>query len=186
MSTTTQYAVFDTPAGFCAIAWRGAGIAHFQLPDSTPEKAERNMRRRSPDAMPASPPPEIAAVIADARRYFAGETVDFSAVPLDLDGQEEFFRKIYAALRQVGWGETTTYGTLAKELGAGPEAARAVGQAMAKNPIPLIIPCHRVLAAGGKVGGFSAPGGAESKLKMLELEGVQVGPPPLAQQSLAF
>lgn len=186
MPSSTHYAVFETPAGFCAIAWRDAGIAHFQLPDSGPEKAERNMLRRIPGATPASPPPDIAAVIADAQRYFAGETVDFSAVPLDLDGQDDFFRRVYAVLRGVGWGHTTTYGTLAKELGAGPEAARAVGQAMAKNPIPLIIPCHRVLAAGGKVGGFSAPGGAESKLKMLELEGVAVGPPPPAQQSLAF
>jgi len=75
---------------------------------------------------------------------------------------------------------------LAKALGAGPEAARDVGQAMASNPVPLIIPCHRVLAAGGKVGGFSAPGGAHSKLKMLALEGNDLTPPPPAQQSLGF
>src|SRR5215468_1643274 len=94
------------------------------------------------------------------------------------------FERIYAAARQVGWGHTTTYGTLAKELGAGPEAARDVGQAMAKNPVALIIPCHRVLAAGGKVGGFSAPGGSAAKIRMLELEGV--GPPPPAQGSFDF
>ncbi|WP_037170968.1 MGMT family protein, partial [Rhizobium sp. Pop5] len=93
---------------------------------------------------------------------------------------------IYAAARRVGWGHTTTYGALAKELGVGPEAARDVGQAMAKNPVALIIPCHRVLAAGGKIGGFSAPGGSSSKARMLELEGVQLGPPPPAQQSLGF
>ena len=112
--------------------------------------------------------------------------VDLSAIRLDLEGQEELFRQIYAATRRVGWGHTTTYGALAKELGGGRETARDVGQAMAKNPVPLIIPCHRVLAAGGKVGGFSAPGGAATKISMLELEGVHVAPPQPVQQSLGF
>jgi methylated-DNA-[protein]-cysteine S-methyltransferase len=181
-----HFAVFETEAGFCAIGWTEAGIARFQLPDSTAVAAERNMLRKFPAARPSTPPPEVAAVIAAAQRYFAGEVVDFSDIALDLDGQDEFFRRIYAALRMVGYGKTTTYGTLAKELGAGPEVARDVGQAMAKNPIPLIIPCHRVLAAGNKVGGFSAPGGAHSKLKMLALEGIDLSPPPPAQQSLGF
>jgi methylated-DNA-[protein]-cysteine S-methyltransferase len=128
----------------------------------------------------------VATVIAAAQRYFAGEAVDFSDVAVDLDGQDDFFRRIYAATRALGYGQTSTYGTLAKELGAGPEAARDVGQAMAKNPVPLIIPCHRVLAAGGKVGGFSAPGGSNSKVKMLALEGIDLSPPPPAQQSLGF
>ena len=105
---------------------------------------------------------------------------------LDLGEQDPFFERVYAAARQVGWGRTTTYGALAKELGAGPEAARDVGQAMAKNPVALIIPCHRVLAAGGKVGGFSAPGGSAAKIRMLALEGVQVEPPRSAQQSFGF
>ena len=186
MNATHSYAVFETEAGFCAIGWSAAGIARFQLPDRDAATAERHMLRRLPAAHRDAPPPEIAAVIAAAQRYFAGETVDFSDVAVDLDGQDEFFRRIYAATRAVGYGQTTTYGTLAKELGAGPEVARDVGQAMAKNPVPLIIPCHRVLAAGGKVGGFSAPGGADSKVKMLALEGVDLSPPPPAQQSLGF
>jgi methylated-DNA-[protein]-cysteine S-methyltransferase len=86
----------------------------------------------------------------------------------------------------VGWGHTTTYGALAKEIGAGREGARDVGQAMAKNPVPLIIPCHRVLAAGGKIGGFSAPGGAAAKVRMLQLEGIRVAQPEAAQPSLPF
>jgi len=96
------------------------------------------------------------------------------------------FERIYAAARQVGWGHTTTYGALAKELDAGPEAARDVGQAMARNPVAVIIPCHRVLAAGGQVGGFSAPGGSAAKRRMLALEGVHLDPPPPAQQSFQF
>jgi methylated-DNA-[protein]-cysteine S-methyltransferase len=128
----------------------------------------------------------VIDVVAAAQRYFDGERTDFSDVKLDLDGQDTFFRQIYAAARQVEWGDTTTYGTLAKELGAGPETARDVGQAMASNPVPLIIPCHRVLAAGGKIGGFSAPGGEVAKRRMLELEGVRVAPPPPTQQSFKF
>ena len=181
-----RYAVFETEAGFCAIGWSAAGIARFQLPDRDAASAERHLLRRLPSAQRAAPPAEIAAVIAAAQRYFAGEAVDFSEVAVDLDGQDELFRRIYAATRALGYGQTSTYGTLAKELGAGPEAARDVGQAMAKNPVPLIIPCHRVLAAGGKVGGFSAPGGSNSKVKMLALEGIDLSPPPPAQQSLGF
>ena len=186
MDASHNYTVFETAAGFCAIAWSAAGIARFQLPDSNAAAAERNMLRRSPSARRETPPPNIAAVIAAAQRYFAGESVDFSEVAVDLDGQDEFFRRIYAAARALGYGQTSTYGTLAKELGAGPEAARDVGQAMAKNPVPLIIPCHRVLAAGNKVGGFSAPGGSDSKVKMLALEGIDLSPPPPAQQTLAL
>ena len=109
-----------------------------------------------------------------------------SGFKLDLGEQDPFFKKVYAAARRVGWGRTTTYGTLAMELGAGPEAARDVGQAMARNPVALIIPCHRVLAAGGKIGGFSAPGGSAAKIRMLALEGIDLEPRRLAQQSLGF
>jgi len=181
-----RYAIFDTQAGFCAIAWSESGIVRFQLPDKSAAAAERHILRRLPEAQPGTPPDSVAAVIAAAQRYFAGEKIDFTEVTVDLHGQDAFFKRIYDAARRVDWGNTTTYGTLAKELGAGPEAARDVGQAMAKNPVPLIIPCHRVLAAGGKVGGFSAPGGSTAKLRMLALEGNDLAPPPPAQQTLAF
>jgi methylated-DNA-[protein]-cysteine S-methyltransferase len=179
-----NYHVFDTAHGFCAIAWNGNGIARFQLPARSEEATERNILRRRPDAEPGTPPAEVVAVIESARRYFAGERIEFSDVTLDLDGQDEFFKRIYEALRRVGWGRTTSYGALARELGAEPQAARDVGIAMARNPVPLIIPCHRCLAAGNRLGGFSAPGGTQAKLRMLELEGVQIGPPPPAQASL--
>src|SRR5204863_7486566 len=114
-----------------------------------------------------------------------GERIDFDAIGLDLSSVEPFRRAIYDALREVAFGETVTYGELAKRVGANaPTAAQDVGVAMARNPVPLIIPCPRVLAAGGKLGGFSAPGGSASKVRMLELEGVRVGPPEPAQHSL--
>ena len=187
-----QYVVFETVRGFCGLAWNEVGISRFQLPANTAAATERNILRRVPDAQLGTPTPDISALITAVQRYFTGEAIDFSQVPLDLCGQEAFFAQIYAALRNIGWGHTTTYGALAKQLGAGPEAARDVGQAMAQNPVPLIIPCHRVLAAGGKVGGFSAPGGATSKVRMLELEGVRVEqaqparPAQKAQQSFGF
>lgn len=169
-----RYAVFETASGFCGVVWSDAGVSRFQLPTRSAEATGRLLLRRAPDAEPGEPPAEVAAAIAGARRYFEGEEVDFSGVALDLRGQEPFFRRVYEAARRVAWGRTTTYGALAKQLGEGPEAARDVGQAMAKNPVALIIPCHRVLAAGGKIGGFSAPGGAASKSRMLALEGVRV------------
>jgi len=181
-----NYHVFETAIGFCAIAWTDAGVARFQLPTKSAEAADRSMRRRAVGAEPGAPPEDVAAVVEAAKLYFAAEEIDFSQVRLDLAGEDAFVTRIYEALRRVGWGRTTTYGALAKEVGAGREAARDVGEAMAKNPAPLIIPCHRVLAAGGKIGGFSAPGGSKTKMRMLEMEGVRLGPPEAAQPSFSF
>jgi len=181
-----HYLIFETSGGFCGIAWNDVGITRFQLPTSNAEATERLLLRRIPGAEPAKPTAAVAEAVAAVKRYFSGEPTDFSAVKVDLAGQDAFFRQVYDAARQIGWGHTTTYGALAKQLGAGPEAARDVGQAMAKNPVALIIPCHRVLAAGNKIGGFSAPGGSTSKQRMLELEGVSLAPPKPVQQSLDF
>ena len=184
--TTHHYLVFETASGFCGIAWNNMGITRFQLPTRSAEATERILRRRVPGAEPGAPTLEVAEAVAAVKRYFEGEETDFSGFRLDLGEQDPLLERIYAAARRIGWGQTTTYGTLARELGAGPEAARDVGQAMAKNPVALIIPCHRVLAAGGKVGGFSAPGGSAAKIRMLELEGVHIEPPQPAQQSFGF
>jgi methylated-DNA-[protein]-cysteine S-methyltransferase len=184
--TPLHYSIFETAGGFCGIAWNNMGITRFQLPAKTAEAARRTLLRRVPGAEPGVPATEILEAIAAVKRYFEGEETDFSGFRLDLGEQDPFFKKIYAAARRVGWGHTTTYGTLARELGAGPEAARDVGQAMASNPVALIIPCHRVLAAGGKIGGFSAPGGSTAKLRMLALEGIHIAPPPPVQQSFEF
>jgi methylated-DNA-[protein]-cysteine S-methyltransferase len=181
-----RYLVFETAGGFCGIGWSELGVARFQLPTKSADATKRILLRRLPRAETGPTTPEVAEVVAAFQDYFRGEERDFSSVALDLDDQNTFFKEIYAAARRVRWGQTTTYGALARELGAPPEAARDVGQAMAKNPVPLIIPCHRVLAAGGKLGGFSAPGGSGAKIRMLELEGVRVGAPESAQRSFAF
>jgi methylated-DNA-[protein]-cysteine S-methyltransferase len=184
--TVHHYSIFATASGHVAIAWNMTGISSLRLPASSAEAAERSLLRRLPGAVRAEPPAEVAEVIGATRRYFDGEETDFSEVRVDLGEQEPLFARIYAVVRKLGWGQTTTYGTVAKDLGLGPEVARDVGRAMAMNPLPLIIPCHRVLAAGGKVGGFSAPGGADSKARMLAMEGFVMAQPETAQQGFAF
>jgi methylated-DNA-[protein]-cysteine S-methyltransferase len=181
-----QYLIFETASGFCGIAWNNVGITRFQLPSRNAATTERILRRRVPGAETGAPTPYVAEAVAAVQRYFEGEETDFSSFKLDLSGQDALFQRIYAAARQVGWGRTTTYGALAKQLGLGPEAARDVGQAMANNPVALIVPCHRVLAAGGKLGGFSAPGGSSTKARMLALEGIRVEPARSAQASFGF
>lgn len=174
MTVESEYSVFETVAGFAAIGWNAKGVDSFRLPAATAQEVERSLLRRLPGAQPAVPPPLVQAVIDDARRYFAGERVDFAGVFVDLGAQAPFFERVYDVVRQLGWGETATYGAIARTLDAGPEFARDVGQAMAANPVPLIIPCHRVTAANGRIGGFSAPGGSLSKARMLQIEGVEV------------
>ena len=151
-------------------------MTRFRLPDVSREAVEKQFDAK---AQAQEPPPHIAAIVVEAKRYFAGERIDFTPIDLDLSGVDPSRRPIYDALRKVGFGETVTYGELAKRAGVNaPQAAQEVGVAMARNPVPLIIPCHRVLAAGGKLGGFSAPGRTETKEKMLALEGVFVGGQP--------
>jgi methylated-DNA-[protein]-cysteine S-methyltransferase len=171
-----HYHLFDTKLGTAGIAWSDDGVTRFRLPDADRAAAERDLKTKG---TPATPPPAIAAVIEEAKRYFAGARIDFGAIKLDLANVDPFRRTIYDALRKVGFGETVTYGELAKRAGAdAPQAAQDVGVAMARNPVPLIIPCHRVLAAGGKLGGFSAPGRTEAKQHMLALEGVFIDNQP--------
>jgi len=165
--------VFDTALGACGIAWSEHGVTRFQLPEADRGATERRLRRAA-DATAETPPPAVGAVVTQVQRYMAGVQVDFSDVALDLAGVGEFHRKVYSALRAVGWGQTATYGDLARQVDA-PGAARAVGQAMGRNPIPVIIPCHRVLASGRGIGGLSAFGGTVTKERLLALEGVHLG-----------
>jgi methylated-DNA-[protein]-cysteine S-methyltransferase len=177
--TSGAYCLFETELGTCGIAWREADdpvappvVTLFQLPEGTADRTAARLVRRSGATQAATPPPAIAAVVERVRRHLEGELQDFRDVPVAVDGAGTFARKVYEALRQVPAGQTTTYGELARKAGR-PGAARAVGQAMRQNNVALIIPCHRVLAAGGKPGGFSAHGGCNTKARMLAIEGVE-------------
>ena len=170
-----RHHLFDTALGVCGVAWSARGLVGVQLPETDRGLTERRLASKCASAGPAAPPPRIVALIADIRRFLDGARVDFSAVAVDLGGVDDVRRRIYAALRGIGFGCTTTYGALARDIGASEwEGARDVGEAMGRNPMPIVIPCHRVLAAGGRLGGFSAHGGTATKRRLLALEGVHL------------
>ena len=176
--TAPGFGLFDTAIGRCAIAWGPDGIVGLQLPELDDEAMRARMRRHHPEALEETLPPEVERVIADIRRLLAGEGGDLSGVSLDMTGVPDFDRRVYAEARSIAPGETRTYGEIAARLGD-PGLSRAVGQALGRNPFVIVVPCHRVLAAGGKAGGFSAPGGVETKRRLLEIEGARALHPTL-------
>lgn len=179
------HAIFETALGFMGVAWSEKGLTRLCLPQASRDSVERRLLRLDGDVPAGTRPPWVADLIEAIKAYAAGGTVDFSAFPVDLTGVDAFRLAIYDAARKLAFGEVTTYGELASRAGhAG--LARETGAALGANPVPLVIPCHRIMAAGGKIGGFSAPGGSATKKRMLGLEGVRVGPPPSTQASFGF
>jgi methylated-DNA-[protein]-cysteine S-methyltransferase len=175
---TPNYALFETRIGLCGIAWNDAGIFCTQLPEGDEVSSRARFRKRVPGAREASPPANVQALIARIVALLDGaKGDDFTDVALDMERLPDFNRAVYAIARKIPPGETITYGDIAKQLG-GVQLSRDVGQAMGKNPFPIIVPCHRVLAAGAKPGGFSARGGTTTKLKMLAIEGAYVNHTP--------
>lgn len=177
-----EFTIFDTALGHFALGWTERGVARLSLPGES--KAAIAARFGDLGALPGQPDRRIDAVLDRIEDYAEGEPVDFADCPLDIAGVPDFHRRCYEKLMDVRWGQTVTYGDLARHLGD-VNLSRAVGQAMGANPIPVIIPCHRVLASDGRPGGFSAPGGATAKVRMLALEGVHVGT-PAGQMSFGF
>lgn len=161
--------LFDTALGPCGIAWTAEALAAVQLPETTPAGTRARMLRYT-GALPESEAPAfVQAAIARIQRLLEGERDDLADLPLALEDVPEFHRKVYEITRAIPPGEVLTYGEVARRVGE-PGAARAVGQALGRNPFAPVVPCHRVLAAGGRPGGFSAEGGALTKLRMLEIE----------------
>jgi methylated-DNA-[protein]-cysteine S-methyltransferase len=165
---SAHYVLFDAAIGKCGVAWSKCGLTRLQLPEQDRAATERRLNRGG--ATPAEPPPEIWALIEELQKYFTGERTEFVGAILDPSGATPFDQLVYAATRSLSWGETASYGEIARRIDdAG--TARAVGQALARNPIPIIVPCHRVLGRGHWIGGFSAYGGIATKERLLELEG---------------
>jgi methylated-DNA-[protein]-cysteine S-methyltransferase len=175
--TAHGYTVFETPIGHCAVAWSHAGLAAVWLPEADHETLREAVMRRLGDVAPSSPPPTVREAIARIAGVLAGAADDLADVRLDTAGLPDFHRRVYEATRRILPGATRTYGELAGELGE-PHASRAVGQALGRNPFPIVVPCHRVLAANGGAGGFSAPGGVRTKLRLLEIEQARLGGAP--------
>jgi methylated-DNA-[protein]-cysteine S-methyltransferase len=163
------FAVFGTPVGDCGIAWTNDTIVSVQLPDADGLATRTRMTRKHPLLTESEPPAVIAEVIARIRALFAGGRDDLGDVELDMRALTPFEQRVYATVRKIRPGSTLTYGEVAVRIGS-PNAAREVGAALGRNPFPIIVPCHRVVAANGKTGGFSAPGGVKTKLRLLALE----------------
>jgi len=171
------FALFDTPVGACALVWGDRGLIGVLLPESSEAATRLRVRRRYADAVEAAPPPELQRVIERIHGLLNGARDDLEDVALDLREIPPFHRRVYEIARAIHPGQTRSYGEIANALGE-PQAARAVGQALGANPFPIIVPCHRVLAAGSKAGGFSAPGGTRTKLRLLEIERAPLGGTP--------
>jgi methylated-DNA-[protein]-cysteine S-methyltransferase len=172
------FALFATAIGPCGIVWSARGIAGVQLPEGGERATRGRVSRRFPAAREAAPPAEIQRVIDDIVVLLTGQARDLSRVTLDTGAVSEFQRRVYAIARTIPAGSTLSYGEIAEGLGD-KRLARDVGEALGQNPFPIIVPCHRVMAAGGKMGGFSAPGGVRTKLRLLSIEGAEPSGPTL-------
>jgi methylated-DNA-[protein]-cysteine S-methyltransferase len=180
MQSMTGYGmtVFETAVGVCGLAWGPRGIVAVQLPEANADLTLARLKRRCPDANPRTPRPDIQRAIGEITALLAGERRDLGHIVLDMNDIAEFERRVYAIVRNIPPGSTLTYGEVAARLGD-PRLAREVGAALGRNPFPIVVPCHRVLAANGRTGGFSAPGGVDTKMKMLSAERAQPGGPGL-------
>jgi methylated-DNA-[protein]-cysteine S-methyltransferase len=167
------YTLFETPIGRCAVAWSSRGIVAVQLPERHEAATVARLCRRNPGLERREPPAPVRRAIAAIQRLLDGAGTELSEIVLDLSAVSPFQRRVYQAARAIPAGRTVSYGALAAQLGR-PGAARAIGRAMGSNPVPIIVPCHRVLAAGGKAGGFSAHGGVATKFALLRAEGAAV------------
>jgi methylated-DNA-[protein]-cysteine S-methyltransferase len=175
---TPNFALFDTAIGWCGVAWSERGIVGVQLPEGGEQATRSRLRRRFPDAGEAVPPAHVQHVISQIVALLDGERPDLRQAVLDPAAVPDFNRRVYDVARSIPAGSTWTYGEVAERLGDR-SLARDVAQALGQNPFPIIVPCHRVMAAGGKTGGFSAPGGVRTKLRLLSIERAQSGGPAL-------
>jgi methylated-DNA-[protein]-cysteine S-methyltransferase len=169
--------VFETPIGPCGLVWGEAGIVAVALPEAGLEATRARLARRYPQAVEQAPGPEIESAIARVRALLEGGKDDLVDIPLDWSQVPDFDRGVLDICRAIPPGETLTYGDIARRLGD-LALSRGVGQALGRNPFPIIVPCHRVLGSDGKTGGFSGGSGVETKLKMLTIEQAKTGAGP--------
>lgn len=164
-----RFAFFDTPIGLCAIVWSAGGIVRVCLPEASARETQERLLARCPGAVEAEPGTEAQRAVESIVASLHGQPETLSETRLDMSGVPMFERRVYDVVRSIRRGDTLTYGEICAQIGAS-DAARAVGRAVGRNPLPLIVPCHRVLAAGGRIGGFSAHGGIPLKRRLLAIE----------------
>lgn len=168
-----SYTLFETAIGVAGLAWGDRGLVGAYLPEASADSARWGTLRRFPEAVEAAPTPAIESAIAGIRSLMAGQPADLTGVEIDIASVPDFDAQVYTIARAIPPGETLTYGEIALRLGDR-LLARAVGAALGRNPWPIVVPCHRVTAANGKLGGFSARGGVSTKVKLLSIEGARV------------
>jgi methylated-DNA-[protein]-cysteine S-methyltransferase len=168
------FVLFRTPLGYCALAWNATGLVAVQLPERSAAATRSRLQRRFQGARESAPPRQVREAVTAIRRLLRGGPDTLAAIPLDFSRCSAFYRRVYELARAIPAGQTCTYGALAARAGS-PGAARAVGQAMARNAFPLLVPCHRVTGAQGWAGGFSAHGGVDTKFRLLRIEGASLG-----------
>ena len=169
------YALFDTAIGPCAVAWSMVGVCALRIPEPNREETRERLLRRYPHAVEKPAPAGAQHVIDGVVALLEGGWVDFSDCQIDVRQVPLFARSVYELTSAIPPGHTRTYGDIAEDLGDR-GLARAVGQALGHNPVPIVVPCHRVIAANGRTGGFSAPGGVATKQRLLEMERVHANP----------
>jgi methylated-DNA-[protein]-cysteine S-methyltransferase len=179
MDMRWRFSAAPTPLGAVGIVWGDAGIVETWLHAGTVERARAQIRRAFPVAVEAAPPVSVATALRDIASLLDGQAPDLGSAELDMRSIPDFDRRVYEVARTIQPGCTMTYGELAEALGEEPIRARDVGTALARNPFAPIVPCHRVVAAGGRLGGYSAPGGAATKRRLLEIEGAAIVAPPM-------
>jgi methylated-DNA-[protein]-cysteine S-methyltransferase len=178
MTADLSFTLFDTAIGCCGIVWSARGITGVQLPEKSEQATRRRVLRRYPGARETPSAEDVQRVIDSIGALLRGERAELSDAGLDIGAVSEFNRRVYDVTRGIRPGATLSYGEIAERLGDR-TLAREVAQALSENPYPIIVPCHRVLAAGGKMGGFSGPGGVRTKLRLLSIEGASHGEPGL-------
>lgn len=169
----TGFALFDTAIGRCGIAWGERGLLGVQLPESGDAQTRARLLQKAPGAREMTPPANVQKACDAMTELLEGEATDLSFIALDTERLPAFNRSVYDIARTIAPGETLTYGDIATRLGD-KLLSRAVGKALGENPLPIVIPCHRVLAANGKTGGFSANGGVTTKFRMLAIERAKI------------
>ena len=175
------YALFDTAIGRCGLAWGARGVVGVQLPEKNAEATRMRLLRHCPAADEAESPKQIARAIEDIQALLCGEKKSLRAIQLDMSRAPAFNARVYETTRAIPPGKTRTYGEIAHAIGDA-SAARAVGQALGRNPFAIVVPCHRVVGANDKLVGFSANGGIATKLRMLQIEGWRADEPSLFDQ----
>ena len=174
MNRPVAFTVFATAIGDCALAWNDVGVLAVWLPEASAARLRARVAKRFPQALETAPEGSVETAIAAITALLRGERTDLGTIHLDDSRLDPFDRRVYAAARTIAPGRVVSYADLAARVGTD-ASAREVGQSLGRNPFSIVVPCHRIVAASGELGGFSAPGGTATKRRLLTIEDARLG-----------